>query len=116
MFLRYSEDEFDDLFLYKHLHADIIIPEIPICPTIFIDGVEIFVHLIHDLEILFHVFDGISSFIASFGGDAFRDFDLQIPEFLGLMVSVFFLEIQKNRSADHRKKDDHETYTNEREK
>jgi hypothetical protein len=116
MFSGYSEDEFDGFFLYRHLQADIVVSELFVSPGILVDGVKIFVYLIHDLEILFHILDGISSFIASFGGDAFGDFDLQISEFLGLIVSMFFLEIQKNRSADHRKKDDHETYTNEREK
>jgi hypothetical protein len=115
MIFRYSEDELDDLFLYKHLYADIIVSEHLVCQAIFIDGVEILIYLIHDLEVLFHVLDRISSFIASFRGNAFGDLDLQVSEFLGLLISMVFLEIQKNRSADHREKYDRQTYRNERE-
>lgn len=91
MFFRDTHDEFDDFFFYKDFHTDIIVSEFFVFSLIIDDGVEIFVDLVHDLYILFHVSDRIASFFGSFGGDALGDFDLQISEFVCLLSSMFFV-------------------------
>jgi hypothetical protein len=98
MVFGYAQDKLDNFSLYEDFHTDIIISELFIEKSSIINGIKIFINLVHQGDIILHrigVILGIYVGIPGYG--IFGYTYLEKTEIVGLFESVFlYLSYEKN--------------------